>query len=114
MNIFLRTCPTCKKKVNKTLKECGKSFCPHCKSEIIVIINNKHTIVILFAAMILPFLFFVYRYMYTEATPGVNFFIYLNTYGVCIAIFILVFLSKNVTWEKPKKLESSHECRKGL
>jgi DNA-directed RNA polymerase subunit RPC12/RpoP len=104
MNIFFRTCPTCKKQVNKTRKEFGKSFCPHCKSEIIVIIKNKHILIILIAAMILPPLFFIFRYMYTEATPMDNFSIYINTYSIFIGIFIFVYISKNITWEKPNKL----------
>ena len=86
-------CPNCGNLVIGTIKSRGKTYCPHCKIEIMVTIKNKLLLWILLSLFVCPILLFgvVLDLNLTEIWEY-GFWIYF----LIIFISIMVFIQKNV------------------
>jgi len=91
-------CPNCNRLVIGSRKERGKTFCPHCNSEIVVRVKNKYLFVIFFILVMLPFVFNKYSFLVFNVHG--QFKLYLSIYLLIIFIFSIISLLKNVEWEK--------------
>jgi hypothetical protein len=93
---FLPICPVCHKIIIGFNQEQGKTFCPHCKNEIIITVRNKYILAILFVAAFFPLL--LIRFLIDVD----NISIYLHIHIFILTIIAVIYLHKNVTWEALK------------
>jgi len=93
-------CPNCNKFVFGVYKESGKSFCPHCKCEIVMRVQNIYLFVILLIMFVFPIVFFRYSSAILDAADHLKFRIYFSLYGLFVFCFAAVVFFKNVKWER--------------